>query len=585
MNPVRRSIRNTVRQVLVLVRLLPLVGCSVAPHAVFAETEKLGVVSYTPPAGWKKTPKDNIVAFSDVNKTTAGFCIITLYGATPSDGTPQGDFDREWKTLVVKPLQADANPKTETELAGGWTKVASGAAVEFQGTKAVAFLTVFSGFGKSVGVLAVFNDKSYTTQVQAFLDGISIDKTGPVAAIAVPPNAQSGKFGSMIYTPPPGWTVQVFQDGVVFKPSDLPKDEQLAVQVLNPLKFSGSLEQAFTRSYDEAAAMYKVAKMHAAGGAEFKSDGTQKSFHGWEYMRGKGGVQAENGTPYKTELGMELFVIKMNNRFERVAILDSRKTSNLSRYYSSDRLSYRNSIENLLYSLRFSDWSEPASEKGSAKGAGIVGVWQGISLSVGQTSVSEPLGAKLRVFYPVFFSNGQAYFGPRFPTEGLDALDTRVPPELHPRDWGTYTFSNGKGVLKMPYADIPMRMENNKFIVTPNKTDHGFQKLNSVDGATFDGTYVLRELNGTTPSITFTARGGFTDNGALKVLYHEYIDCLNPARSPGSGRYEVRDYSVIFHYGDGRRVKIAFLGVGYDKSNPSPAVLRMSSNDDEMKKQ
>ena len=49
---------------------------------------------------------------------------------------------------MVKPLQAETEPKTETESAEGWTATAGGAAVEFQGSKAVAFLTVFSGFGK-----------------------------------------------------------------------------------------------------------------------------------------------------------------------------------------------------------------------------------------------------------------------------------------------------------------------------------------------------------------------------------------------------------------------------------------------------
>jgi hypothetical protein len=137
----------------------------------------------------------------------------------------------------------------------------------------------------------------------------------------------------------------------------------------------------------------------------------------------------------------------------------------------------------------------------------------------------------------------------------------------------------------MPYGDIPLRMEGNRLIITPNRTDHAFGKLNVVDGATFNGTYVLSALNGRIPSITFSSDGRFTDDGAIKVLYHEYVDCLNPAGSGGSGTYEVRDYSVLFRYSDGRQIQLAFLGAEYSRSNPSPATLLMSFNEDKLTRQ
>ena len=137
----------------------------------------------------------------------------------------------------------------------------------------------------------------------------------------------------------------------------------------------------------------------------------------------------------------------------------------------------------------------------------------------------------------------------------------------------------------MPYGDIPMRMEGDKLIITPNKTDHRFFKMNPVDGATFNGTYVLSEWNGKIPAVTFTSDGRFTDNGAIRVLYHEYVDCINPTLNPGSGTYEVKDHTVIFNYADGRRIKIAFIGTGYDPKNRAPASLWLSFNQDELKRQ
>ena len=252
----------------------------------------------------------------------------------------------------------------------------------------------------------------------------------------------------------------------------------------------------------------------------------------------------------------------------------------MSPFYSDERQQYRTAIDNFLLSLQFTDGEEPLIERGTTNGGGIMGVWQGISL---QTSATA--GIRYNVFSPIFLSNGQAYFGPKFPSAGLEDLDTRIPAELYQRDWGTYTFSGGRGILKMPYADIPMRMEGKILIITANQTDHRFYQLPLVDGARFNGTYTMSEAYGKIPSITFTADGKFNDNGAIRVLYHEYTDCLNPALKPGSGTYEVKDYTITFNYTDGRKIKIAYMGTDYNKNNSSPATLRMSFNDDPMNRQ
>jgi hypothetical protein len=183
------------------------------------------------------------------------------------------DFASEWNKLVVKPFNAEANPQTETQSADGWTVIGSGAAIELEGSKpAVMMLTMFSGFGKTVSVVAVFNNKSYATQIEAFIGSIELDKTtapSPTIGNTINnnrSNAAPGKFGSMSYTKPAGWSEQQFQDGVVFKPSDLPAGEHLAVQIMSPLNASGTLEQALKQSFDEAAAMYNGTKMYQADG-------------------------------------------------------------------------------------------------------------------------------------------------------------------------------------------------------------------------------------------------------------------------------------------------------------------------------
>jgi hypothetical protein len=154
------------------------------PQMAFSQAEKLGVVRFTPPAGWTKTLKDNVVSYSDLNQATGKFSIITLYGATPSTGAARTDFAREWNNLVVKALGAAANPETETEMMGGWTVTAGGASVDVQGGTALAFLTVLTDAERTVSVLGLFNDESYLPKLVAFTSSIDIDKAVPAPARA-----------------------------------------------------------------------------------------------------------------------------------------------------------------------------------------------------------------------------------------------------------------------------------------------------------------------------------------------------------------------------------------------------------------
>jgi hypothetical protein len=149
---------------------------------VSAQTETLGIVKYTPPKGWDKTTKENVVAFSKVNRETGKFCIITLYGATPGTGNAQNDFKREWNNLVVKPLNGAADPETETAKENGWTATGGGTAIDFQDGKAAAVLTVITAGNTAVSILAVYNDEAYTAPYVAFSSSIDLDK--PVAATA-----------------------------------------------------------------------------------------------------------------------------------------------------------------------------------------------------------------------------------------------------------------------------------------------------------------------------------------------------------------------------------------------------------------
>jgi hypothetical protein len=178
----------------------PLLFLLIIPQNAVCQEEKLGVIKYTPVKGWTKTAKEHAVVFSEVNQAKGYFCFITLYAAGASDGAPQKDFAREWKSRVVEPWNAEANPKTEIEKIDGWTAIAGGGQIDFQGNKAFAFLSVLSGFGKTVTILAILNDNSYLPPFQAFVESIDVDKTvsAKAATSASVSTIQRDDFGRII---------------------------------------------------------------------------------------------------------------------------------------------------------------------------------------------------------------------------------------------------------------------------------------------------------------------------------------------------------------------------------------------------
>src|SRR5687767_11412372 len=151
--------------------------CLLIPQSVFSQTEKLGIVNYTSPKGMDKSARENIVTFTELDQTSGKYCLVTLYGATPGTGTPQGDFRREWNNFVVKTMKADANPKTDEQKDGEWTAVSGGSEVESTELgKAVGFLTVISGSRTTVSILAVFNDPACGKRTDQLIASIEMDK-------------------------------------------------------------------------------------------------------------------------------------------------------------------------------------------------------------------------------------------------------------------------------------------------------------------------------------------------------------------------------------------------------------------------
>ncbi len=153
----------------------------VVPQTTFSQTEKLDIIEYTPPKGWTKTPKDGLMVYSDSDKNTGGFCLLTVYPGTASAGSPQKDFVNTWNEKVVKPFKAEANPKTETQTQDGWTSVSAATQIQSDGITSAVMMTVVSGYGRTASILAILSNQEYLSQIDAFMSGIKMDKAQAIA--------------------------------------------------------------------------------------------------------------------------------------------------------------------------------------------------------------------------------------------------------------------------------------------------------------------------------------------------------------------------------------------------------------------
>ena len=171
-------------------KILPLITFTFLfiTQSAFAQTETFGAIKYSTPGGFTKSASEQAVVFSSSIRRRVTFASSR---STPRVGARKSaeGLRTRMEDAGRRSVEGGANPKTESVPDNGWTGVAGGGLVDFQGNKAFAFLTVISGFGKSVSVLAILNDESFLPPFQAFVERIDIDKTTVATPAAAPPAA------------------------------------------------------------------------------------------------------------------------------------------------------------------------------------------------------------------------------------------------------------------------------------------------------------------------------------------------------------------------------------------------------------
>lgn len=154
--------------------------------------ETFDLLTFTPPKGWKKEVKQNLITLTKVDNEKKRWCVIGIVKSTTSKGNIDADFESEWNELVVKQYQADSMQASAVEEADGWKiKAASGKFTYNQQSNAV-ILTTFSGYDRCVSILGTTNHASYLDTIVDFLGYIDIKKPESVNPTKEQPAQLSG---------------------------------------------------------------------------------------------------------------------------------------------------------------------------------------------------------------------------------------------------------------------------------------------------------------------------------------------------------------------------------------------------------
>lgn len=377
-------------------------------------------------------------------------------------------------------------------------------------------------------------------------------------------------FENVLYTAPPGWRTATAADGVTLTPGDLLPEESLSVFILPGRDFKGDLAASADELFAETAKALGVeGTLLARDRSEVRTTGK-----GWDFFHGPTTVKKGDARLY-----MDAWFIKVGGRLERVVVL----SNFVNHPYDNIPLhnpKVHDAFHRFLFGLRFKNHKEPAMPEARLTQDGIGGVWIGVGLSF------DGLAGELQYkgITAAFYTNGLVFFSAKLQTFLFEGMDPYLAREITPSSWGTYTFENGRGTIKMRSGDIPIRLDGDKLVVTRMKTDHKYERLAPVDGTRWDGMWAFAVPEGKAPSIAFTKDGRFADDGAIKVLEHSLYPLHSTGDKPGAGTYEVKNYTVVFRYDDGRTFTSAFVGLGYKKGELRPESLVLGFNHDTLKK-
>ena len=479
-----------------------------APLPMLAQqSSEFGAASFVPPPGWAVDSRPAMQSFTRVRG--ADRCMVLISAQEPANGALDAAFARVW-TAAFNPAnynRADRPASVEQISPAGYRHAVGESALEDRaGRQLVVRLHVFP-VGQNIQAViylgssrAVLDDcRDDWNRFFASLRFPSVEpvrsavagagaaptpaapspKAAPGSGVAPAPNATTDagpqRFDNVTFTPPAGWSVRRASGVIEMTPSDVKGMERLQLLLLPGRRSSAALAAEIDAGWAELRGLLGGEQLRTVNGVPFEVEQPVRWLSGREWQRATGGIRRADG-PYS----VELYVFRAGDRVERAAVVSRDFRDGGVMVTTRNNAVYSRAIRELLFRMTFAN--DPGRELARPRLTpdGIVGVWAGLSMSTGEIQTN----------FAIFFDNGLAYFGPKFPVEGLLEIDPVVEQPAQQRSWGTYSLTGDAGSITMPYGSIPVRRTATGLELTTNRTVHRFIRLAMPDGA-LDGTWCL----------------------------------------------------------------------------------------------
>jgi hypothetical protein len=540
--------------------------CVLSALAANAQTT-YDVFTYTEPKGYKKEVKTGFTSYTKSDAKTGTYCIISLYAQSLSSGDLTKDFDNDWNELVAAPLGVTAAPQKDNgDEITGWKTYSGAANFEFGGGTSMAVLTTAKNNNANVAILIITNSQDFlTTDADAFFTTIKLGK--PVQTTVAANNNNSQNNNTNTAKPNSIIGEWLYDDGLISILYDYSghanndtynNDVKMTVKNKLTVKADGNYEDYtfFNKG------TFKKKEITAKG--KYKLSGNTITFtptyH--QYIKNDVVQPKDDARNLKVTSAIYSFVFDEKAKAWGVKLTGADANS-----YFPDEVYLKADAykKNTALNQQTPKTLPPATDANANKflsDNGIAGVW---------VSYNKPdLIQNLQWNWFVFFNNGKSL--QNLPNGGFYNLskgsyydETKNTPEYWPV--GSYTFTNGTGKNK---KNAEVSYQETLKLTKPNQlsiNSTSYFKCVNITGQKLNGSFTsyanpndpkLKTLPyGEKPVITFTNDGKFNDEGFFNTYLFD--GATNPAAAkPGNGTYELKDYSIILKYDDGRVRQEAF---------------------------
>lgn len=375
--------------------------------------------------------------------------------------------------------------------------------------------------------------------------------------------AQTQTFDAVSFTPPSGWAAAQDSDHVTFTFIDSAARTYVMLAVYNSTPGSGDAEKDFSSEWDEV-----VGKSFSAGSAPRSSAGQSRT--GLRFREGGAQVRQQNGQPSY----VRLLVFPADRRRFSVMLIATNEKALEAR---------QPAVQSFLDGLRLASQSgatpKPAEPVGGSvaprPGNGITGVWMGFKTYTGDY---EP-----HPRWYTFYDDGQVFED--IPRTGLAGFNREASKADSGQKnyWGRYAFASGAGSITKPGVNYPEVLQSEGAGKLKVDSFH-FYRCQEVNGLRLQGAWTsLANPNdpaldrwpvGQRPVFRFSSDGKFSDEG----VFATFLKSGDPRQdAAGTGVYEVRDFTLILRFSDGRVKQLAItamLGANAAASNDTLFISR-----------